>query len=119
VFGLGGGALGFGRFGLTGFGLGILAGEIVATLMTAHYFVRHEVTAKGSRIPASDLGPVLLSTGSVLLFFIGAGFGWWSVGWIWSFAICGVAVASGWGWKTLDMALQSRLKGMAIKVLTR
>jgi hypothetical protein len=55
----------------------------------------------------------------VLLFFIGAALGWWSVGWIWSFAACGVAVASVWGWKTLDMALQSRLKGMVIKALTR
>jgi O-antigen/teichoic acid export membrane protein len=119
VLGLGGGALGFERYGLTGFGLGILAGEIVATLMTARYFMRHEVTAKGSRIPVSDLGPVLLSTGSALLFFIGAGFGWWSVGWVWSFAICGVAVASVWGWKSLDMELQSRLRDMAIKVLTR
>jgi hypothetical protein len=111
--------VGFGRYGLTGFGLGILAGEIVATLMTARYFVRHEVTAKGSRMPASDLGPVLLSTGSALLFFVGAGFDWWSVGWAWSFAICGVTVASVWGWKSLDLVLRSRLKGMAIKVFTR
>jgi O-antigen/teichoic acid export membrane protein len=119
VFGLGGGALGFGRYGLAAFGLGILAGEIAATLMTALYFVKHEVTAKGSRIPASDLGPVLLSTGSVLLYFAGAGVGWWSVGWVWSCAICGVAVASVWGWRTLDLALQRRLKDMAIRVITR
>jgi O-antigen/teichoic acid export membrane protein len=118
VFGLGGGALGFGRYGLAGFGLGILAGEVVATLMTARYFVRHEVTAKGARFPASDLGPMLLSTGSVLLFFMGAGLGWWSVGWVWSCAIGGVAMASVWGWRTLDAALQSRLKRMLIKVLT-
>jgi O-antigen/teichoic acid export membrane protein len=119
VFGLGGGALGFGRYGLAAFGLGILAGEIAATLMTALYFVRHEVTVKGTRIPASDLGPVLLSTGSVLLYFAGAGVGWWSVGWVWSCAICGVAVASVWGWRTLDLALQRRLKDMAIRVITR
>jgi O-antigen/teichoic acid export membrane protein len=118
VFGLGGGALCYGRYGLSAFGAGILVGEIVATLITARYFVRHEVSAKGARIRGSDLGPVSLSTGSVLLFFIGAGFGWWPVGWVWAFAVCGVAAASIWGWKSLDTELQNRLKGVAAKVFT-
>jgi O-antigen/teichoic acid export membrane protein len=114
--GLGGGALGFSRYGLAGFGLGILAGEIVATLMTARYFVKHEVAAKGSRMPVSGFGPVSLGTGSVLLFFIGAGSGWWSVGWVWLLAIIGVASASVWGWNTLESELQSRLKGIPLKL---
>jgi hypothetical protein len=117
VLGLGGGALGFGRFGLASFGLGILAGEIVATLMTARYFVKHEVSAKGARMPVSAFGPVSLSTGSVLLFFLGAGFGWWSVGWVWILAVIGEICGSVWGWYKLEPGLQSRLKGIPIKLL--
>jgi O-antigen/teichoic acid export membrane protein len=117
VFGLGGGALGFSHYGLTGFGLGILTGEIAATLMTGRYFVKHEVSAKGLRMPASEFGPVSLSTGSVLLFFIGAAFGWWPVGWVWLFSVIAVAAASVWGWKGMEFELQVRLKTMATKVL--
>jgi O-antigen/teichoic acid export membrane protein len=116
VLGLGGGALAFKRYGLAGFGLGILAGEIVATLTTVCYFVRHEVAARGSRMPVSDFAPVSLSTGSVLLFFIGAGFGWWSVGWVWGSAIIGVACASVWGWNALEAELQSRLKRIPLRL---
>jgi O-antigen/teichoic acid export membrane protein len=117
ILSLGGGALGFKRYGLASFGLGILAGEIVATLITARHFVKHEVKAKGSRIPVSDFGPVSLSTGAVLLFFIGAGLGWWSVGGVWLLAIVCVATASVWGWNTLESELQNRLKGIPIKLL--
>jgi O-antigen/teichoic acid export membrane protein len=116
ILGLGGGALGFRRYGLTGFGLGILAGEIIATLMTARYFVKHEVTSMGWRMPVSGFGPVSLSTGSVLLFFIGAAFGWWSVGWVWLLAVISVASASVWGWYTLEYELQNRLKGIPRKL---
>jgi O-antigen/teichoic acid export membrane protein len=112
VFGLGGGAAGFGRFGLISFGFGILAGEIAATSMTAAYFVKHEVTAKGLRMRGSDFGPVALSTGSVLLFFIGAGCGWWPVGWVWLLATLAVVGASAWGWNTLEPELHTRLKGV-------
>jgi hypothetical protein len=119
AFGLGGGALGYSRYGLSSFGLGILLGEIVATGMTARYFLRHEVSAKGLRIRGSDLGPVSLSTGSALLFFVGAGFGWWSVGWLWSFAACAIAAASIWGWMSLDAELRNRLKSMAFNMFPR
>jgi O-antigen/teichoic acid export membrane protein len=117
VFGLGGGALAFRQYGLAGFGVGILTGEIVATLMTARHFVKHEITARNSRIAARDFGPIVLSTGSVLLFFVGAGLGWWSIGWIWSCAICGVVCASIWGWSSLETDLQRRVKGMVLKAL--
>jgi O-antigen/teichoic acid export membrane protein len=112
ILGLGGGALGFGRYGLASFGLGILAGEVVATAMTARYFVKHEITQKGSRLPLEDFGPIVLSTGSVLLFFVGAGLRWWPAGWVWLSAIGAVAVAFFWGWKTLETDLQSRLRSV-------
>jgi O-antigen/teichoic acid export membrane protein len=113
---LGVGALGFGRFGLASFGLGIVAGEVVATLMTGYYFVKHEVVAKGSPMPVADFGPVSLSTGSVLLFFVGAGFGRWTVGWVWLVATIGAASGSVWGWKMLKPELQGRLKAIPAKL---
>jgi O-antigen/teichoic acid export membrane protein len=115
VFALGVGALAFRQFGLTGFGVGILMGEIVATLMTASYFVRQEVMAKGVRIPVADFGPVSLGTGSAVLYFIGAGLGWWSVGLAWSLAVVAVTASSVWGWKTMNTESQIRLKGMVLR----
>src|SRR3981081_3453864 len=64
VFGLGVGALGYSRFGVRSFGFGILFGEIVATLMTAFYFLEYEVANRGVRIPRAAFGPVALSLGS-------------------------------------------------------
>jgi len=116
AFGLGVAALCFKRFGLITFGWGILAGEITATLMTASHFVRHEITAKGLRMSVSDFGPVVLSTGSVMLFFIGAGSGWWSVGWVWLLATICVVTASMWGWQCLEPELHVRLRRMPIKL---
>lgn len=119
VLGLGGGALGFRQLGLGSFGLGILAGELAATLMTGHYFVRHELIEKGLKMRWATLGPVLLGIGSALLFFVGAGFGWWSTGWIWLAALAGVAVASVWGWQELDSDIQTRLTDLMTGVIRR
>jgi O-antigen/teichoic acid export membrane protein len=117
LMGLGVGALGFRRLGLVSFGLGILIGEIVATLMTARVFVKHEVTARGARMPWLDVGPVSLGTGSVLLFFTGAGFGWWTVGYEWLIAVICSGIASIWGWTTLETDLQQRLQRIPFALL--
>ncbi len=119
VLGLGAGALLFWRFGLAGFGLGILAGEIVATLVTGRYFVKHEVAARGQTVSGADFAPVVLGTGAVLLYFIGAAFDWWSVGWAWMFAVAVVIGASLWGWHSSEPALQLRMKGMATRAFGR
>jgi len=113
VLGLGVGALGFRYLGLTSFGLGYLGGELVATLLTGRYFVRQELAAKGSQLPAGAWGPALLGTGSALVFFIGAGFEWWSFGWSWSVALAGVALGSAWGWRTLESSLRDRFTSLA------
>jgi hypothetical protein len=115
VLGLGAGALGFRVLGLTSFGLGILAGELAATVMTGRYFVKHELAEKGSPLSAAAFGPVTLSTGSALLFFVGSGFGWWSGEWSWLAALTGVAAASVWGWKTLDPESRTRLTRLAMR----
>jgi len=116
VLGLGGGAVGFKYYGLASFGLGILAGELVATLMTVRYFVKHEVSAKTLALPVSDYGPIVVSTGAVLLFFVGAAFDWWATGWAWCLAIVAAAIASVWGWKGLEPELHSRLRAVPTKL---
>jgi O-antigen/teichoic acid export membrane protein len=115
VLGLGVGALGFPLLGLSSFGLGILAGELAATLMTGRYFVKHELAEKGLPLSASAIGPVILSTGSALLFFVGSALGWWSGGWSWLAALTGVAAASIWGWKTLNHESRTRLASLAMR----
>jgi O-antigen/teichoic acid export membrane protein len=113
ILGLGCGALGFRIMGVTSFGLGILAGELVATLVTARYFIKHELTDKGLRLSVAAFAPVLLSTGSALLFFVGAGFSWWSGRWAWLFTIVTVCAGFTWGWTVLDRAIRSRLYRLA------
>jgi O-antigen/teichoic acid export membrane protein len=117
VLGLGGGALGFRILGLSSFGLGILSGEVLATLMTGRYFVKHELAEKGLHLSASAYGPVTLGTGSASLFLVGSGFGWWASVWVWLGAVTGVVAASIWGWKTLERDLRARLTRAAIKWL--
>jgi hypothetical protein len=115
VLGLGVGALGFRLLGVSSFGVGILAGELAATLMTARYFVKHELAGNGLRLPAAAFGPVTLSTGSALLFFVGSALGWWSGGWSWLTALTAVTAASIWGWRTLDPESRTRLASLATR----
>jgi len=117
VVGLGGGAAGYPIYGLASFGFSTLTGEIVATLMTARFFLRHEIEAKGARISLFSFGPVLASTGSALLYFVGSAFGWWSIGVAWMMATACSAAASVWGWYTLEPELQVRLRGIPAKLL--
>jgi O-antigen/teichoic acid export membrane protein len=119
LLGLGLGALSFKAFGVASFGLGILLGELVATMLTTRHFIKHEVEAKGMQMAAADYGPVALSTGSVLLFLIGAGFGWWSSLWVWFAATAGVAAGFAWGWNNMNIELQDRLTNMIPRLLLR
>jgi O-antigen/teichoic acid export membrane protein len=115
VLGLGCGILGFRLFGIASFGVGILTGEVVATVMTGAYFVEHELVRNGLRFSRMAFGPVTLSTGSAVAFFVGSGLGWWPGPWSWSLALCSVAAASLWGWNTLDLDLRGRLTSMVMK----
>lgn len=119
AFGLGFGAFGFSKFGLSSFGLGILTGEVVATVMIGHNFVRHELIEKGVRFRSATIGPVTLGAGSALLYFIGSGFGWWSTGGAWLLALAGVATASVWGWKALDLDMRTRLTELTRRPIRR
>lgn len=115
VLGLGGSALGYRQLGLAGFGLGILAGELVALLMTARFFVKYELAEKGINMPVGAFAPATLGTSSVLLFLVVEGFGGLSAIWVWPIALAGVAAATTWGWKRLDHDVQARLVGIVTK----
>ena len=112
VLGLGVGALAYGQLGLAGFGLGILASELAALLMTGCFFVKNELTDKGATMPATAFVPTALGMGSVLLFLVCEGFGLLSGFWAWPLALAGVAVASVWGWKRLEHGVKERLVGL-------
>lgn len=115
ALGLGAGALGFRVLGLSSFGVGILAGELAATLMTGRYFVKHELAEKGLQLSAAAFGPVTLSTSSTLVYFVGSGLGWWSGGWSWLCALTVVATSAIWGWRTLDRESRTRLTSLAMR----
>jgi O-antigen/teichoic acid export membrane protein len=119
AFALGGGALGFKVFGLASFGLGILVGETIATLMTGRYFITHEITARGGRIAASDFAAISVSTGAVLTFFLGAASGLWSSGGAWLLSLFAVAAAFIWGWSTLEKEVQMRLRSLITRAIRR
>lgn len=112
---LGGGALGYAQLGLAGFGLGILAGELAALLMTGNFFVKSELVDKGIRVSVAAFAPAMLSTGSVILFLAGEGFGWVSAVWAWPMALAGVTAASIGGWKRLDHGVRVRIVGMLVR----
>jgi O-antigen/teichoic acid export membrane protein len=115
IFAVGGGVLGFRFLGISSFGLGILAGELAATLMSSRFFVKHELAGNGLQLSATAFGPVTLGTGSALLFFVGSGFGWWSGGRSWLVAMTGVSAASIWGWNMLEPDHRRRLTSLAMK----
>ena len=108
---LGGGAAAYRTFGVAGFGLGILAGELVAAVLTARRFFNSKIAGRDIPVTLKIFAPAFLSTGSVVLFFLGSAFDWWAHLWIacWIATLIIVVVAAAWGWIRLDMALRNRL----------
>ncbi len=116
---LGVGAAGFAQLGLTSFGIGIFAGELGAALLTGRYFFKTELAQHGTGRAEAAVGPVLLGTGSTLVFFTGSAFGWWSGMWPWAAAVAAAAFATQWGWSTLDSLLRRRFVDLATAALRR
>jgi O-antigen/teichoic acid export membrane protein len=112
---LGGGILLYRSFGLAGFGLSILLGELSAALLTARHFIKRELAQNRVRVKFSSYGPAGAGTGSTLLFFVGRASGWWSGTWVWVLALAAVSGCFLWGWKGLDSDLRTRLLGLATR----
>jgi O-antigen/teichoic acid export membrane protein len=62
-------------FGLTGYGIAILGGELLAQFVQGYYFVRHELPRKGASLSPLSLVYMAVSTALVLIFFLSEGFG--------------------------------------------
>lgn len=115
VVGLGGGALGYGVLGLTGFGLGIFTGELVILLMMGRFFIKHELVEKGVKIPVIAYAPTTLGTGSVLFFLTSDGFSWLPALLAWPMALAGVAIATVWGWQRLEHDIRVKIEGLVVQ----
>lgn len=111
ALGLGFGAGLFSTLGLPAFGLGVLAGELAASGLTAKFFHRHAVHRQGGYG-----GPALVSAISVLLFLANAGFGWVFSPWLWPAALSGVVGATLWSWGELSQSLRHRLATLLFRL---
>ncbi|MEZ5730172.1 MAG: hypothetical protein R3E48_20660 [Burkholderiaceae bacterium] len=109
------GALAYEYLGLTGFGLGVFAGELAAALMTINFYLKHELLAKVVAMPMAAAYRTILGTGSVLLFLVGETFGWFSGFCAWPIAMAGVLVAGVWGWRGLHEDVKKRLVGIVVR----
>jgi O-antigen/teichoic acid export membrane protein len=102
----------FFHFGLVGFGMGILGGELLAQLVLGRYFVKHELIRQGIGFPIRSLMPITVSTASVLIFLITEGFGFPVAQYFYAIALLGVATAALWGWRRLVPDVKHRLRHM-------
>lgn len=106
------GGLLFFDFGLAGFGMGILGGEILALLVLGHYFVKRELPRQRVDLPFLSLAPITVSSVSVLVYLMSEGFGFWFAPLLYAVALLGVATAAMWGWKRLEPEVKIRLVSM-------
>jgi O-antigen/teichoic acid export membrane protein len=102
----------FFQFGLAGFGIGILSGELLALFLMGRYFVQRELSRQGVSLPLRSFVPISFSTASVLLFLMSEGFGLSLAQHIYPVALLGVTAASLWGWKALELGVRIRLVHM-------
>jgi len=112
ILSLGAGGLFFFNFGLAGFGMGVLGGELLALHVMVRYFVKRELSLQGVSLPLRSLAPITVSTCSVLIFLMSEGFGFSLANYIYSIALLGVVMAALWGWKGLEHGVRSRLLRM-------
>lgn len=112
ILSLGAGGFLFYYFGLAGFGMGILGGELLALFVIGRYFVKRELSRQGVNLPVRSFVPITFSTASVLMFLMSDGFGFPLAQYLYPVAMLGVATAALWGWKGLEHDVRSRLVRM-------
>jgi O-antigen/teichoic acid export membrane protein len=106
------GGLLFNHFGVAGFGIGILGGELLALLVMGRYFVVAELSRQGVSLALRSLAPITVSTGSVLLFLMSDGFGFSLAPYLYPVALLGVTASALWGWRALEPGVRTRLVRM-------
>jgi O-antigen/teichoic acid export membrane protein len=99
----------FSYFGLAGFGMGILGGELLALLVMGRYFVMWDLVRQGVSVSVRSLAPITVSMTSVLLFLMSDGFGLPVARYLYPVALLGVAAAALWGWRGLEHGVRTRL----------
>jgi O-antigen/teichoic acid export membrane protein len=99
----------FQYFGLAGFGIGILGGELLALLVMGRVFVTRDLLRQGVSLSLRSLAPITVSTASVLVFLMSDGFGFPLARSIYPVALLGVTAAAVWGWRGLEHGVRSRL----------
>lgn len=119
ILSLGVGGFLFFRFGLAGFGIGILGGELLALLVMSRYFVVREMSRQSVSLPLRFLAPITVSTASVLLFLMSDGFGFPLAQYLYPVALLGVVAAALWGWRGLEHGVRTRLVSMIGNRFTR
>ncbi|MDQ3776857.1 MAG: hypothetical protein M3461_22150 [Pseudomonadota bacterium] len=102
----------FFHFGLAGFGMAILVGELLALLVLGHYFLRRELPRQGVGLPFLSLAPIVISSASVLIFLISEGFDFSLAPYLYPAALAAVGSAAVWGWRTLEPGVKHRLLRM-------
>lgn len=119
ILSLGVGGFLFYHFGLAGFGMGILGGELLALLVMGRYFVKRELSRQSVSMPVQSLAPITVSTVSVLMFLMSEGFGFPLAQYLYPVALLGVAAAALWGWRGLEHGVRTRLVRMIGNRFTR
>lgn len=112
VLSLGAGVFLFYHFGLAGFGMGILGGEVFALVIMARFFFMRELVRQGVVLPLRSLAPIVLSTTSVFVFLLSDGGGFAAAQYLYPVALLGVAIGALWGWNSLDCNVKTRLSGL-------
>jgi O-antigen/teichoic acid export membrane protein len=106
---VGGGGLLFFHFGIAGFGMSILGGELSALLVLGYSFVKRELSQQGVHLPVLSLAPIGVSTALVLVYLLSQGFDSPLTQYFYVTALVGVALSAGFGWKKLELSVRTRL----------
>lgn len=108
---LGGGLL-YRFIGLSGFGLSILAGELMVLVVLGRRFLVSELKGLSATVSAPSVYSAMFSTLSTLTFLLAEAYGLRFSDEIYWLAIAGVLAAAAMGWKHLIPEVQTRLSGL-------
>jgi O-antigen/teichoic acid export membrane protein len=96
-------------FGLAGFGIAILCGEVLALFVQTHFFYKSELFRNDVNLSFLSVLPIVVSTTSVLTFLISVGLGFALAQYLYTVALLSVTATFFWGWIKLDLEVRTRL----------